>query len=225
MCSLNALIIFRYIFVGQWHYLRVDIKTHFHFSLFWVPFAILINTTLNCSGFKNLIKAVDFHKAEKHRKTPVHQNTTLSYIKLLMLNYFWSWKIVILNGLASQECCRKKEITKFKIHKPSPCKEERKPRCHKPKGNYKLWWWLHQGELLQWAGMVMCGQQLGRCRGDQVRPLRWMRRPAEGALWAGWKVRKMTVQHGSSMGPEPTWVFWAKLGRKGLGRGSCLVSN
>ena len=58
MCSLNALIIFRYIFVGQWHYLRVDIKTHFHFSLFWVPFAILINTTLNCLSFKNLIKAV-----------------------------------------------------------------------------------------------------------------------------------------------------------------------
>lgn len=59
-------------FVGQWHYLGVDIKTHFHFSLFGIPFAILMNITLNCLSFKNLIKAVDVHKAEKHRKTPAH---------------------------------------------------------------------------------------------------------------------------------------------------------
>lgn len=65
--------------------LRVDIKTHFHFSLFGVPFAILITTTLNCLSFKNLIKAVDFHKAER-QKDSSPSKYSLSHIKLLMLN-------------------------------------------------------------------------------------------------------------------------------------------
>ena len=50
--------------------------------------------------------------------------------------------------------------------------------------------------------MVMSGQQLGRCRGDQLNQVG--KEPAEGALRAGWQVqvRKTTVQHGSSLGPE-----------------------